>query len=68
MQAVMVIIANVRCNRNCKCDYGGHKVTIEFMFINQSGKSFVKQNNVGIVEKVILRGFEKGMRWESVWA
>lgn len=39
MQVVMVIIVNVRCNRNCKCDYGGHKVTIEFMFINQSGKS-----------------------------
>ena len=35
----MVIIVNARYTGNCDCDYGGHKVTIEFMFINQSGKS-----------------------------
>ena len=39
MQVVMVITVNARYQRNCNCDYGDHKVTIEFMFINQSGKS-----------------------------
>ena len=35
----MEITVNTSYNRNCNCDYGDHKVTIEFTFINQSEKT-----------------------------
>lgn len=38
-QVIMMITLSARQNRNYNCDYGDHKVTIEFMFINQSGES-----------------------------